>query len=54
MEVCRYAVPKWKEVEPEHFCACHLYNDAEENAAALEEMEREKAKNGVVKDEEVL
>ena len=29
MEVCKYAAPEWVEVEPEHWCACHLYNDAE-------------------------
>ncbi|MBQ3901360.1 MAG: ABC transporter ATP-binding protein [Clostridia bacterium] len=55
MEVCKYAVPKWKEVEPGHFCACHLYNDAEEEAAAVEEMNAVIAKEGVTeKEEEVL
>ena len=34
MEVCKYAVPHWKEVEPGHFCACHLYNDAQEQDEA--------------------
>ena len=34
MEVCKYAAPHWKEVEPGHFCACHLYNDAQEQAEA--------------------
>ena len=34
MEVCKYAAPNWKEVEPDHFCACHLYNDAQEQAEA--------------------
>ena len=34
MEVCKHAVPKWKEVEPGHFCACHLYNNAEEQREA--------------------
>ncbi len=34
MEVCQYAAPHWKEVEPGHFCACHLYNDAQEQAEA--------------------
>ena len=30
MEMCKYTAPSWKEVEPGHFCACHLYNtDAE-------------------------
>ncbi len=27
MEICKHTVPEWREVEPEHFCACHLYND---------------------------
>ena len=36
MEVCKYAQPKWKELEAGHFCACHLFNDAEENEAAAE------------------
>ena len=34
MEICKYAPPVWTEVESEHFCACHLYNDAEANLAA--------------------
>ncbi len=33
-ELCRHAVPEWTEVEPGHFCACHLYNSAEQNARA--------------------
>lgn len=43
MEVCKYAVPEWREIEPEHFCACHLFNDAEANARAQEAMEKAKA-----------
>ncbi len=27
MEICTYDFPQWREVEPGHFCACHLYND---------------------------
>ena len=42
MEVCKYAPPEWLEVEEGHFCACHLYNDAEANARAAEIMDREK------------
>ena len=38
MEVCKYAQPKWKEIEPGHFCACHLFNDAQENEEAAEEV----------------
>jgi oligopeptide/dipeptide ABC transporter, ATP-binding protein, C-terminal domain len=33
-EICKYAPPEWREVESEHFCACHLYNDAEANERA--------------------
>ncbi len=29
MEVCKYLAPDFKELEPEHFCACHLYNTPE-------------------------
>ena len=36
MEVCKYASPEWLEVEPGHFCACHLYDtpEAKERAEA--------------------
>lgn len=34
MDVCRCAVPEWSEVEPGHWCACHLYNNAEQQARA--------------------
>jgi peptide/nickel transport system ATP-binding protein len=27
MEICTQTVPEYREVEPGHFCACHLYND---------------------------
>ena len=26
MEICKKEAPAWKEVEPGHFCACHLYD----------------------------
>ena len=29
MELCKHVAPDWAEVEPGHFCACHLYNSAE-------------------------
>ena len=38
MEMCKYAVPEWTEVEEGHFCACHLYNNAEQNKKAEETM----------------
>ena len=54
-EVCRYAVPQWTEVEPEHFCACHLYNDAAAQKKAEEEMENVKrSEKEPVKEAEVL
>ena len=28
MELCRRETPELREIEPGHFCACHLYNDA--------------------------
>ena len=28
MEICKNKVPEWKEVEPGHFCACHLYSES--------------------------
>ena len=54
MEMCKYAAPEWKEVEPGHFCACHLYNDAEENARAEEIVKAEKASGNITVDKEVL
>ena len=44
MEVCKYASPEWREVEEGHFCACHLYDDADASARAEETMR--KAKSG--------
>ena len=32
MEVCKYVQPDFDEVEPDHFCACHLYNSPERQA----------------------
>ena len=40
MKMCEYVAPNYKEVEPGHFCACHLYNSEEENQAAEEEMKK--------------
>ena len=40
MEICKHAVPDWKEVEPGHFCACHLYNTPE-RTKELEEAVKE-------------
>ena len=49
MEICGRIAPEYKEVEEGHFCACHLYNSAEDTerllaeAAVLEEQEKERA-----------
>lgn len=43
MDICRCAVPEWSEVEPSHWCACHLYNDAEQQARAEEALKEAKA-----------
>ena len=47
MELCKHVAPDWAEVEPGHFCACHLYNSAERTA----ELERvaEELKSKAVK-----
>ncbi len=29
MEVCKNVPPEYREIEPGHFCACHLYDEAE-------------------------
>ena len=26
MDICETIIPQWTQVEPNHFCACHLYN----------------------------
>jgi len=54
MEVCKYAVPEWLEVEPEHFCACHLYDTPEAKARAQETMAQMKRDNVAVGGKEVL
>ncbi len=40
MEICKSVAPKYREVEDGHFCACHLYDTAEE----LQEFEAEQAR----------
>ena len=54
MEMCKYAVPEWKEVEEGHFCACHLYNGDEENARANETVKEAKRTATVTVDTEVM
>lgn len=43
MDICRCAVPEWSEVEPDHWCACHLYNNPEQQARAEEALKEAKA-----------
>ena len=43
MDICRCAVPEWSEVEPGHWCACHLYNNPEHQARAEEALKEAKA-----------
>ena len=43
MEICKNVPPAYKEVEKGHFCACHLYNTAEENAQYNERKEQAEA-----------
>lgn len=31
MEICPREVPAWQEVEPGHYCACHLYQNTRKN-----------------------
>lgn len=42
-ELCKYVQPDFVELEPEHYCACHLYNSPEKNAELKKEMDRIKA-----------
>ena len=40
MEICEKIAPAYKEVEEGHFCACHLYNSAEDTARYLEDAKK--------------
>lgn len=55
MELCKYVQPDFKELEPGHFCACHLYNTQErrhELEAVMEQLKAEEAKaNGQKKED---
>ncbi|MGM9650923.1 MAG: ABC transporter ATP-binding protein [Faecousia sp.] len=44
MEMCKYVQPDFLEIEPNHFCACHLYNSPERNAQLTAEMQELKTK----------
>jgi peptide/nickel transport system ATP-binding protein len=41
MEVCKHFVPDFQELEPDHFCACHLYNTPERMAELEAELPKE-------------
>ena len=46
MEVCKYLPPDFKELEPEHFCACHLFNTPERQKELEELVAKMKAEEG--------
>ena len=52
MDVCRCAAPEWTEVEPDHWCACHLYNNPEQQARA-EEILKEAKEKGTFNEQKV-
>ena len=54
MEVCKYANPEWLEVEPGHFCACHLYDTPEAKARAEETMDQIKSTETAPVEEQVV
>ncbi len=37
MDICTKAVPEYREIEPGHFCACHLFNTEEDSLRLLNE-----------------
>ena len=41
MEVCKHFAPELRELEGEHFCACHLYNTPEQQAELEAAMPKE-------------
>lgn len=40
MDICTKVRPEYKEVEPGHFCACHLHNTPEENEKCKVELHK--------------
>ena len=57
MEICEHIAPVYKEVEKGHFCACHLYNTAEEEKELIrldEEKKRLEAEEAAKKAEHSL
>jgi peptide/nickel transport system ATP-binding protein len=41
MEICKHIPPEYREVEEGHFCACHLYNSAEDEKRYEQQMQEE-------------
>jgi peptide/nickel transport system ATP-binding protein len=54
MEVCKYANPEWLEVEPGHFCACHLYDSPEAKQRAEETMAQIKSTETAPVEEQIV
>ena len=50
MDICSKCRPLYKEVEEGHYCACHLYNSAEERESLLAQYEAELALEAEKKD----
>ena len=40
MEICKHFAPDFIEVEPEHYCSCHLYNSPERTAELEKQLAR--------------
>ncbi len=49
MEICKYLQPDFKELEEDHFCACHLYDSEERKAELNQIMEAMKAEEAAEK-----
>ena len=48
MDICTKIAPEYREVESGHFCACHLYNSAEDTARLEEQEEKRLAEAKLV------
>ncbi|NLW88697.1 MAG: ABC transporter ATP-binding protein [Clostridiaceae bacterium] len=52
MEICKYVTPDFREIEPGHFCACHLHNEPDRDIELKEEMIRIQAQEGTTEPQE--
>ena len=52
MDICGRAVPEYREVEEGHFCACHLYNSAEDNERLLAQAEENEKREAELAEKE--